>query len=268
MFPDLDAWLALTPTLWPWTALVVGLVVGSFANVCIHRLPRERSVVRPGSACPGCGSPIRWWDNVPVLSWIALRARCRRCGIPISIRYPLVELANGLLYFAVARLAPPGPRAVLTMAFVSALLVLSLIDLEHHLLPDVITLPGIATGILASLLPGPPSVLESALSAALGFAAFAAIARAAERYYGEEALGQGDWKMAAMLGAFLGWRALLVTVFIACLVGAVVGLALIAAGRGSRRTHIPLGTFLGLAGIAAVFAAAPVIAWYGRLLEG
>jgi leader peptidase (prepilin peptidase)/N-methyltransferase len=267
MAPDLDPWLALAPAAWPWTALVVGLVVGSFANVVIHRLPQGRSVVRPGSACPGCGSPIRWWDNIPVLSWIALRARCRRCGIHISARYPLVELANGLLYLAAARSLPPGAQAVATMAFVTALLVLSLIDLDHHLLPDAITLPFIAIGVLASLLPGPPSPLESALSAAGGFLAFAAIARAAEWHYGEEALGQGDWKMAAMLGAFLGWRALLVTVFFACLVGAVVGLGLIAVGRGSRRSHVPLGTFLGLAGIAAVFAAGPFIAWYRGLLE-
>ena len=268
MTPDLDPWLALSPTAWPWTALVVGLVLGSFSNVVIYRLPLGRSVVRPGSACPGCGSPIRWWDNVPVLSWLALRARCRHCGARISARYPLVELANGLLYFAVARAMPPGAQAVVTMAFVTALLVLSLIDLDHHLLPDAITLPFIAIGVLASLLPGPPSLLESALSAAGGFLGFAAIAWAAERHYKEEALGQGDWKMAAMLGAFLGWKALLVTVFFACLVGAVVGLGLMAAGRGSRRTHVPLGTFLGLAGIAAVFAAGPFITWYRGLLEG
>ncbi|HET8647799.1 MAG TPA: prepilin peptidase [Vicinamibacteria bacterium] len=259
--------LSLEPWAWPWTALALGLVVGSFANVCIYRLPLGRSLARPGSACPSCAASIRWFDNIPVLSWLLLGARCRRCGARISARYPLVELANGLLYFAVALRAPPGAAAALEMTFLTALLVLSLIDLDHQILPDVITLPGTALGLVGSLLPGPPSPLESALSAAGGYLGFAAVARAAEWYYGQEALGQGDWKMAALLGAFLGWRALLVTVFLACLVGAVVGLALIALRRGSRMTRIPLGTFLGLAGIAAVFAARPLLDWYGRLFR-
>jgi leader peptidase (prepilin peptidase) / N-methyltransferase len=268
MFPDLTQWPALTPEAWPWTALLMGLVVGSFANVCVYRLPLRRSLARPGSACPGCAAPIRWFDNVPVLSWILLRGRCRRCGIRISVRYPLVELTNGLLYLGLARVFPPGPHAVLSMVFVSALLVLSLIDLDWHILPDAITLPGTALGVLASFLPGPPGPLESALSAGGAYAAFALVAWLARRHYGEEALGQGDWKLAAMLGAFLGWRALLLTVFFACLAGAIVGLTLIAAGRGSRRTHIPLGTFLGAAGIAAVFVAQPVVEWYRGLLNG
>ena len=260
--------VSLEPWAWPWTALLLGLVVGSFANVCVYRLPLRRSLMRPGSACPGCGAPVRWYDNVPVLSWLLLRARCRSCRARISVRYPLVEAANGALYCGLAFLMPPSVRAFASMAFVTALLVLALIDLDWHILPDVITLPGTALGLLASLLPGPPSPLESALSAAGGYLSFWAVARAAHWYYGEEALGQGDWKMAAMLGAFLGWRALLVTVFFACLAGALVGLALIALGRGSRKTHIPLGTFLGIAGIAAVFAAEPVVVWYRGLLEG
>jgi leader peptidase (prepilin peptidase)/N-methyltransferase len=260
--------VSLEPWAWPWTALLLGLVVGSFANVVVYRLPLERSLSRPGSACPACGAPIRWYDNVPVLSWLLLRARCRRCGARISARYPLVELANGLLYFALARLLPPGVHAALSMAFVTALLVLSLIDLDHQILPDAITLPGTAIGILASLAPGPPGPLESVLTAAGGYLGFAAVALVARWYYGEDALGQGDWKMAALLGAFLGWRALLVTVFLACLTGALAGLSLIALGRGSRLTRIPLGTFLGLAGIVAVFAADPVITWYAGLLDG
>jgi len=268
MLPEPTQWPALTPTAWPWTALLLGLVVGSFANVCVHRLPRRRSLARPGSACPHCGAAIRWFDNVPVLSWVLLRARCRRCGGRISARYPLVEAVNGLLYLGLALLMPPGLEAVVSMVFVTALLVLSLIDFDWHMLPDAITLPGTALGLLASLLPGPPGPLESVLSAAGGYLAFALVARVARWHYGEEALGQGDWKLAAMLGAFLGWRSLLVTVFFACLAGAVVGLLLIAIGRGSRRTHIPLGTFLGAAGIIAVFVAEPVIAWYRGLLDG
>jgi leader peptidase (prepilin peptidase)/N-methyltransferase len=250
------------------TALLLGLVFGSFANVCIYRLPLGLSVVHPPSRCPACGTLIKAYDNLPVLGWLVLRGRCRACRAPISWRYPAVEATNGLLWLALAWLHRATPRTFVEMALVTALLVLSLIDLEHQILPDVITLPGTAAGLLASLLPGPPAPLESVLTAAGAYVGFAAIARAALWYYGQEALGQGDWKMAALLGAFLGWRALLVTVFLACLTGALVGLTLIALGRGSRTTKIPLGTFLGLAGIAAVFAAAPAIAWYSGLLHG
>jgi len=262
MWSELARWPALAPEAWPWTALVLGLVVGSFANVVVYRLPLRRSLSRPGSACPACGTPIRPWDNVPVVSWLLLRGRCRKCRAGISVRYPLVEATNGALYYALARQVPPGLQAALAMVFVTALLVLSLIDLDWQILPDAITLPGTAIALVASFLPGPPSPLESALSAAGGYLAFAAVAAAAKAYYGQEALGQGDWKMAALLGAFLGWRALLVTVFLACLGGALVGLLLIALGRGSRSTRIPLGTFLGLAGILALFSAGALVDWY------
>jgi len=267
MWFELARWPALAPEAWPWTALVLGLVVGSFANVVVYRLPLRRSLSRPRSACPSCGTQIRAFDNIPVLSWLLLRGRCRKCRAPISPRYPLVEAANGLLYFGLARQLPPGLAAVAAMVFVTALLALSLIDLDWQILPDAITLPGTALALAASLLPGPPTPLESALAAASGYLAFAAVAGLAKWYYGHEALGQGDWKMAALLGAFLGWRALLVTVFLACLGGAVVGLTLIALGRGSRTTRIPLGTFLGLAGILAVFAAGTLVDWYRHLFR-
>lgn len=262
MWSEIARWPALAPEAWPWTALVLGLVVGSFANVVVYRLPLKRSLSRPRSACPSCGAGIRAYDNVPVLSWLLLRGRCRRCRAHISVRYPLVEAVNGLLYYALARQLPPGLAVIAAMAFVTALLALSLIDLDWQILPDAITLPGTAIAVAASFLPGPPSPLESVLSAAGGYVAFAVVARLALWYYGQEALGQGDWKMAALLGAFLGWRALLVTVFLACLGGAVVGLALIGLGRGSRTTKIPLGTFLGLAGILAVFSAGALVDWY------
>jgi leader peptidase (prepilin peptidase)/N-methyltransferase len=254
--------------LWPWVALLVGLVVGSFANVCIHRLPERRSVVAPRSRCPRCGAPIRAADNVPVLSYLALRGRCRACRAPISSRYPLVEAANGAMYFALARLMGPGPQAAVAMAFVTALLVLSIIDYDHHLLPDAITLPGIAAGLAASLLPGPPTALDAACSAAGGYLALLAVAKAYESARGIEGLGQGDWKMTAMLGAFLGWQKLLLTVFAATLAGTVVGLGLMALGGRSSRHPLPLGTFLGAAAIAVVFAGQPVLDWYRGLLRG
>ena len=259
----------LEPPLWEFTAVVVGLIVGSFANVCIHRLPLGLSVVTPRSRCPHCGSEIGPLDNVPVLSWLLLLGRCRRCRAPISPRYPAVEAANGALYVALAASQGPSLRTVATMAFVTALLVLALIDLEHQILPNVVTLPGVAVGIAASLLPASPiSWREAAAAAAGGYLAFWGLATLARAYYGEEALGQGDWKLAAMMGAFLGWQQALVGVFLGALLGSVVGVAIIGLGRGSGRSRVPFGTFLAAGGIVAVFAGRSLLEWYRGHLGG
>jgi leader peptidase (prepilin peptidase)/N-methyltransferase len=256
----------LDSPLLPWFALALGLVVGSFSNVLIHRLPLGQSVVSPRSRCPACGHAITAIENVPILSWLALRGRCRGCRAPISVRYPLVEAANGAGYFALAWFVGPQPRAAVLMALFTALLVLALIDLDHHLLPDVITLPGTVVGLLASALPGPPAPLESALAAAAGYLGFGAIALGYKMARGVEGLGRGDWKMAAMLGAFLGWQGLLLTVFLAALSGTLVGVALMARGRTSQHA-LPLGTFLAAAGIVTLFVGPPIVAWYGKLLR-
>jgi leader peptidase (prepilin peptidase)/N-methyltransferase len=249
---------------------LTGLVVGSFANVCIHRLPLGQSIVRPRSRCPRCGAPIHALDNVPVLSYAVLRGRCRSCGAPISARYPAVEAANGLLYFAIARSEAPGPQAAVAMVLVTALLVLALIDLDHQILPNVITLPGILAGLAASFLPGPPTPLSSLAAAVGGYLVLAAFAWTWRRLRGVEAMGQGDWKMTAMLGAFLGVEKLLLTVLVATVCGSLVGVGLmLVAGRSSRH-KLPLGTFLGAAGILVVVAgplADAVVAWYRGLLR-
>jgi leader peptidase (prepilin peptidase)/N-methyltransferase len=248
------------------TALLLGLVVGSFANVCIHRLPRGQSVVLPPSRCPGCRALIRPWDNIPVLSWIVLRGRCRACGTPIALRYPAVEAANGLLWLALAALHGPRPQTLVSMLVVSVLFVLSLIDLEHMLLPDVLTLPGIVLGLGASVLPGSPiRPVEAAAAAAGGYLAFAAVWWIWRRFRGIDALGQGDWKLAAMLGACLGWPKMLLTVFLGCVLGAVVGVVVLRL-RGTDR--LPFGTFLGAAGILVIFVGDALVAWYGGLFGG
>jgi leader peptidase (prepilin peptidase)/N-methyltransferase len=253
------------PALFPWVALAFGLVVGSFANVCIHRLPRGQSVIWPASSCPLCGSPIPPWHNVPLLGFALLGGFCGRCRQPISLRYPIVEALNGALYFAIAATRGPGAPALVAMAFASALLVLSLIDLEHHLLPDAVTLPGIGLGLAASFLEGPPGPLEAAAAAALGYLGMAAVARLAEWHYGHEALGRGDWKMVAMLGAFLGARPTLLVLLLATAAGAALGLALVATGRLSRRAPLPLGTFLGLGGLCVLLFGDPLLRWYEGL---
>ncbi len=249
-------------------SLVLGLVVGSFANVCIHRLPDGASVVSPPSRCPACSARIRPWDNIPVLSYLLLLGRCRSCRARISPRYPLIEIANGLLYGALASAFGPSWRTLVLMAFVTALLVLIWIDLDHHLLPNVITLPGILVGLAASFLPGSQvTPLGAAGAAAFGYLAFFAVATAYRRLRGVEGLGQGDWKLAAMLGAFLGWEPLLLTIFLAALSGTLVGLGLMLVRGRTLRHALPLGTFLGLAAIAVLFAGEPLLRWYRGLLR-
>lgn len=262
---------ALTSPLWESLALGVGLVVGSFANVCIYRVPLRQSVVAPRSRCPACGAEIAAADNVPVVSYLLLLGRCRSCRARISARYPVVEAGNGLMYLALAATMGPTPRTVATMAFATALLVLSLVDLDHHLLPDAITLPGIALGLASSLLPGPPATptpLDSATAAAGGYLAFFAVAETYRRTRGVEGLGQGDWKMAAMLGAFLGWQKLLLTVFLATTSGTLVGVALMIFRGRSAQHALPFGTFLGLGGLTVVLAGDPILTWYRGLLGG
>jgi len=209
-----------------------------------------------------------------VLAYFVLGGRCRHCRAAISWRYPAVEAANGLLYLAIALRHGLSLRAAVEMALVSALLVLALIDFDHQILPNVITLPGVAAGVAASVAawargwtdwPGP---IESAASAAAGYLVFWAIAAAYRRTRGVEGLGQGDWKLAAMLGAFLGWQKMLLTVLLASVSGTAVGLALMATHGRTAQHPLPLGTFLGLGGIAVVLAGDAMLAWYRALWRG
>jgi len=267
--PSLDPGEILRSPVFEVGAFALGTIVGSFANVCIHRIPLGQSVVSPPSRCPRCDALIRPWDNVPVLSYLLLRGRCRRCHAPISARYPLVEAANGALWLAVAWRYGATPQAAVWMLLVTALLVLGLIDQEHKILPDVITFPGIALGLLASFLPGSRvTPLDAAASAVGGYLTLALVAKAGELWLRQEALGQGDWKMTAMLGACFGWQGMLLAVFLGTLLGAVVGVSMILLGRAGRRTAIPLGTFLALGGLVVVFSGRPLIAWYRGLLGG
>jgi len=269
------------------TALLVGLLFGSFANVCIHRLPADyvpapgrlgwlrdlgrqlASVVYPPSHCPRCGRPIQPWDNVPLVSILVLRGRCRACGAPISLRYPAVEAANGLLWLGLAWRYGPRPSTVIEMLLATALLVLVLIDLDHQLLPDAVTVPGVLVGVAAAFLPGwPVSPLEAVASAAGAYLGFALLAWSWRRLRGIEALGRGDWKMAAMLGAFLGWDRLLLTLVLASAAGSIVGVGMIVAGRGRWQSKLPLGSFLGAAGIVVLFLGRRLLCWYGGLFRG
>jgi leader peptidase (prepilin peptidase) / N-methyltransferase len=268
---------------WPVFALVllVGLAVGSFLNVCIHRLPADQSVVWPGSRCPACAAPIAWYDNLPVLSWLRLGGRCRACRAPISARYPLVELLTaGLAVLSVARFGLT-PWAGVAFAFACALVVVSTIDLDHGIIPDVISLPGILVGLaLSALVPGGVGLWDAFAGALLGGGLLWAVAAVYQRAAGIEGLGLGDVKLLAMIGAFLGWQSLPAVLLVASFTGSIGGLALIASRRGRtracrvlrvlgpgalarhlRRTPLPFGPFLALGALAALYVPALALPW-------
>jgi leader peptidase (prepilin peptidase)/N-methyltransferase len=248
------------PDLLPFVAALFGLVVGSFLNVCIYRLPLGQSVVWPASRCARCGRALSWYENIPVLSWVALRGRCRTCGERISWMYPIVELCTAVLFAAIAALYGPTLLGLVRLAFGCALIVLFVIDLQHQILPNAITIPGIVIGFLCSFLV-PPGWRDSLIGILLGGAVPWAIAEAFFRLRGYEGLGMGDVKMLAMIGAFLGWKLMLVTLVLASFGGSLVGLGFIAAGFG-RKYALPFGTFLAIAAAASVVVGDAVLAWY------
>lgn len=230
-----------------------GLVIGSFLNVVIHRLPRGESLSFPASHCPACRAPIRAYDNVPVVSWLLLRGRCRVCRAPISVRYPAIELANGILWIAVF-LRAPGWADFATGAFLcSACLALLAIDAEFRILPDRITLTGIVVGLALSFFSHLRTPLSAAGGAALGAGALFLLGFLWEKLRGVEAMGMGDVKMLGMIGALLGVPGVVVTVLLASVAGSLVGLGLVLARRGSLQTALPFGVFLALGAIAAFF---------------
>jgi leader peptidase (prepilin peptidase)/N-methyltransferase len=242
-----------------------GLVVGSFLNVLAHRLPRGESVVTPGSHCPFCGAPVRGRDNIPVVSWLLLSARCRDCRAPISPRYPLVEAVNGALWVLCFLRAPSYGDFLASAFFVSACLALLLIDAEFHLLPDAITLTGIAVGLGLSFFSSVRTPLSALIGAAAGAGGLWLVAFLYEKVAGHEGMGLGDVKMLGMVGAFLGPIGVVVTVFLASLSGSAVGIALIAARRGSMKMALPFGVFLAFGALAALFFGEPLVAFYRSL---
>lgn len=258
----------MTPlTLWAIYAAGVGLIVGSYLNVLIHRLPRGESTVLPRSRCPACGQAIRPWDNVPVLSYLLLGGRCRGCRARISWRYPLVELATGVLFLASLLVFGPTISAAAAAVFCALSLALALIDVEHFLLPDKLTLPGIVLGLAFSSFVSWTNLRDSLLGAGVGAGVLLAL------YWGwlwlrrEEGMGLGDVKMIALQGAFLGWKGMLLTLLLGALSGSVVGLALLRRQSEGLKTRLPFGTFLALGGLAALFVGRPIIAWYAGFFE-
>ena len=243
-------------------AFAVGAVVGSFLNVIILRLPRDESIVTPGSHCPHCGAAVRWWDNVPVLSWLVLRARCRQCAAPISVRYPLIELAGGAIAVGAVALYGIGVVGVEVALFAWISLALGVIDFEHQLLLDVLTYPSIVGGIAFSFAGGLTSPLESILGALVGAAIPAVTIVVYKLWRGIEGMGWGDVKYLAAIGAVVGVRDCMWILVLAAVVGAAVGGVLIVVRKGSMQTALPFGTFLALAVVIWLYVPAQWLSWF------
>ena len=260
-----------------WTlAFCLGASIGSFLNVCIHRIPAEESVVRPPSRCPGCQSPIAWYDNVPIVSWIVLGGHCRRCRTTIAARYPIVEAATGALALLALWRFGPTPVALVAFAFTAALLLITYIDFDHLFIPDEVSLPGVLIGLGVAALPGGIGVANAAVGAALGGGILWLVAWSYERSTGTEGMGLGDVKLLAMIGAFLGWQAIPAVLVVASIGGSLAGVLVIFGHRGRRRmarvrrtfgwrtlptfvrraarsTAIPFGPFLALGAFVALY---------------
>ncbi len=266
---------------------VFGLIIGSFLNVCIVRIPDRKSIVLPASACPKCGAAIRPYDNIPVLSYLFLRGKCRYCRTPISPMYPIVELLTGLLFLGCYFEFGVTPEAVKWAAFSALMIVLVFTDLRERILPDVVNFTGLAIGLAISLFTRPTdgtaewlsnhifafpppapalSFADAVLGAAIGSGLLWLVSEAYFRVRGREGMGLGDVKMMLMAGAFLGAKRALLTIFAGSVLGSILGLAFILARRKRTDYELPFGTFLGMAALLVVFFGTPVVNWYQSLL--
>ena len=266
---------AMNSPFWVTSSFLMGLIVGSFCNVCIHRIPRGENVVVPRSHCPNCQSLIKAYDNIPLLSFLFLKAQCRSCGHRISWQYPVVELLTGVLFALTVFSFGITWHTVLPLAFVTALVIVTFIDLEHQIVPDVITLPGIAIALAWSVLsffvsahqtPGgfsPPAPLEALLGTLVGGGLLYLVA-----VVSRGGMGGGDIKLTAMIGALLGWQQVLLTIFLGTLSGSVVALLFLASGKKGRKDPMPFGPFLALGAVLALFWGEEIIVGYFRLFQG
>jgi len=262
-----------------------GLVIGSFLNVCIYRIPLRKSIVRPGSCCTQCGNSVKSYDNIPIISWLVLRGKCRFCKTPISIQYPFVEFLTGLAFFASARVWAFNPPTFVNSLFLAVIIVLIFTDYHHQILPNVLTIPGTVAGILLSPFQAFPvylGVLEfkaaalmgmqdmplalpwigSIIGALFGGGLLYIVAFIYKRLRHRDGLGMGDVKMMMMVGAFLGYRLVLLTIFAGAMLGSVIGVSMQLMGKANMQTKLAFGVFLGIAAAAALFWGLSFLAWY------
>jgi leader peptidase (prepilin peptidase) / N-methyltransferase len=274
----------------PLAYALFGLIIGSFLNVCIYRMPLGKSIVFPGSGCPQCGTAIRFYDNIPVLSFLLLRGKCRACGKPISAQYPLVELITGMAFYCCWKTWGLTPPTFVNSLFLSLIIALIFTDYHHQLLPNKLTLPGTVAGLLlspfqtpevylnvlsvkaASLLglldsPFALSLVGSILGAVIGGGGLFALAFVYETVRKKQGLGMGDVKMMAMVGAFLGINLTILTILVGSLMGTLIGIYLILFRKMNMQTKLPLGVFLGIGSVFSIFYGLLLLHWYWNILR-
>lgn len=248
---------------------IIGLLVGSFANVCVHRIPQNKSIVTPRSKCPNCNTEIAWYDNIPVVSWLLLGRKCRYCRHPISWRYPMLELTMGLAWATIAWFYPIDqytPVFILQAITLFTLLwILTLIDLETFLLPNALTFSGIAIGLFLAWQAG--YILDALLGAMAGYIIFWLIAKLFLLATGREGMGQGDFKLLAMLGAFMGWQALPFIIMLSSFTGAIIGSLFLLMAKKGLKAEIPYGPHLAAAGLIWFFWGVEILNWYQSMVD-
>lgn len=234
-------------------SLIFGAVVGSFLNVCIHRIPAGASIVRPSSHCPKCKNPIRFYDNIPIFSYFILGGKCRRCSEKIPFIYPAVEALTALISLLLFLKYGPSLQYLVTFLFTSALIVITFIDLEHQIIPDIISLPGIPIFAIAAVLVTDITALESLIGVLIGGGVLFAVAFGYEIITKREGMGGGDIKLLAMIGGFFGWKSLIFILLVSSFVGAIIGISVIVYKGGDMKYALPFGPFLSIAAVAYIF---------------
>ena len=246
---------------------VFGICIGSFLNVCIYRLPESKSIVQPRSMCPSCGTLIRFYDNIPIFSYMALRGKCRHCEAHISFRYPVVEFISGLFAVGVFLKYGMGLETLIYYTFIATLLVITFIDIDHQIIPDVITLPGIPIFFVASFALPEITLVESILGILIGGGSLFLVAWLYHLLTRKEGMGGGDIKLLAMMGAIVGWKGVLFTIFVASAIGTLAGMLIIIKSGKTMKLAVPFGPFLAIGGIAYILIGPQLIAWYFNLLR-
>jgi len=248
--------------MWYIVSIIFGGMIGSFLNVCICRLPKEESIVWPGSHCPHCRKPIRFYDNIPLVSYFLLRGKCRYCKGPISLQYAVVEGITALSSLFLTMKFGFSVSFLFYFAFASALTVVTVIDLHHQIIPDVISLPGIGVGLLASLLIPEITFWNSLIGILLGGGSLFLVATLYQWLFKREGMGGGDVKLLAMIGAFLGWKAVILTILLSSLIGSITGILIMVLKGKNFKYAIPFGPFLSLGAVIALFYGESLIRWY------
>ena len=241
---------------------ILGLIVGSFSNVCIYRIPKNESIVFPASHCPKCRSKIKPVDNIPLLSYILLKGRCRNCKSKISIQYPIVEFLSGLIYLIIHLTYGLSIQSLIYIILSSALIIIAFIDLNEQIVPDVISLPGIVAGLVLSFFVPYISFIDSALGIVAGGGIILIIGLAGSAIFKKEAMGGGDVKLAAMIGAFLGWKYIIISLFLGFFLGALAGIILIISKIRSKEDAVPFGPFIVMGSLITLLWGEKIISWY------